>query len=130
MTKSAAKIGSKRDWNYIMLLVGGFLDDIAVVLTGKLFGLQVQIVQENNNTQRLYDATEAPTEELGAPRPLGQHSLLNRPRCAHFEALISKVRSVAHESVLFFFVCRTMYHIYSSEYSIPLSHTSLLTRQA
>lgn len=91
-----------------MLLVAAFLDDNAVMLTGNLFGLQVQIVQVNNDTRQLYDATEAPTEELGAPRPLGQYLVLHRPHCAHFEALVSKVRSVAHENVLFCVVCRTM----------------------
>ncbi|CAB1102590.1 unnamed protein product [Ectocarpus sp. CCAP 1310/34] len=79
-----------------MLRAAAFVDDNAVVmLTGKLFGLQVQIVQMNNDTRQLHDATEVPTKDLGVPRPLGKYFVLHRPHCALFGALVSKA-SMTH----------------------------------
>lgn len=95
LAESDAVMGSQRDWDIVTVMEGSFLDENAVMLIGELFGLPgAQIVQEDSRTKRLFDVINAPEEELGAPRPLGEHLLLHHPRRAHFEALVPKVRSL------------------------------------
>lgn len=97
LAKSDAQMGSQRDWDLVTVMDGSYLDENAILITGKLFGIPgAQIVQEDERTKRLFDAINAPEEELGAPRPLGEHLLLHHPRRAHFEALVPKVRSLPY----------------------------------
>lgn len=94
LAKSDAVMDSQRDWDLVTVMDGSYLDENAVMIIGKkLFGLLgAQIVQEDSRTKRLFDAINAPEEELGAPRPLGEHLLIYHPWRVHFEALVPKVR--------------------------------------
>lgn len=72
----SANMGSQRDWEFITMLAGSFLDENAVLILGKLLGLpDIQIVHEDIAKSQLYDATEVPEEELGPLRPLSGETL-------------------------------------------------------
>ncbi|CAN0431662.1 unnamed protein product [Ectocarpus sp. 12 AP-2014] len=96
LAKSHAVMGSQRDWDLITVMEGSYLDEHAILIIGKLFGLpETGIVQEDERTERLFDVINAPEEELGAPRPLGEYLLIHHPRRAHFEALVPKESTTA-----------------------------------
>lgn len=108
LAKSNADMGSQRDWDLVTAMEGSYLDENAVLVIGKLFGLSgTGIVQEDSRTKRLFNAISSPTE-LEAPRPLGEHLLIYHPRRVHFEALVPQVRSLqcfTFSDCSKFFVC-------------------------
>lgn len=94
LAKSNVGMGSQRDWDLVTVMEGSYLDENAILIIGKLFGLSgTGIVQEDSRTKRLFNAIPDPSE-LQAPRPLGEHLLIYHPRRVHFEALVPQVRSL------------------------------------
>ncbi|CAN0339210.1 unnamed protein product, partial [Ectocarpus sp. 6 AP-2014] len=83
MAKSTADICTLEDWKRVTLCPGGYLDDKALVILGKLLLREViQLVKEDGiGGERIVDARE-PSALLGANLVLH--------RGAHFEALLPK----------------------------------------
>ncbi|CAN0414867.1 unnamed protein product, partial [Ectocarpus sp. 13 AM-2016] len=79
-------MGSQRDWDLVTVMEGSYLDEHAVLVIGKLFGLSsTGIVQEDSRTKRLFNAISSPIEMVLVCPYLGgedtlELSLIRHPR--------------------------------------------------